>query len=62
MDMNKFTSKQVEAANYTVVGRESERQQIARHVAEFERRLTKESRGRKGLGDFPLLVRDWRAL
>jgi len=45
--MNKFISKQVEAAGYTVAGKEVERQQIAQHIAEFERRLNKERRARK---------------
>jgi len=45
--MNKFVSKQVEAANYTVAGKEVERQQIRQHMVEFESRLNKERRGRK---------------
>ena len=46
--MNKFVSKQVEAANYTVEGKEVERQQIAQQMAEFEqRRKSKNSEAKK---------------
>ncbi len=46
--MNKFVSKQVEAASYTVASKEVERREIEKHIAEFQRVQTKrDSRGAK---------------
>ncbi len=46
--MNKFVSKQVEAASYTVAGKEMERQQIAQQVEKFEQRKKKKSKRKSG--------------
>ncbi|MGH1374419.1 MAG: hypothetical protein ACRBBW_20445 [Cellvibrionaceae bacterium] len=45
--MNRFISRQTEAANFTVSSKEQERQQIARQVAEFEQRQKKQRKGGK---------------